>query len=50
MTKTRELFPPLNSLREQTKERERERLDLNLTQEESDIANGLLQYRRRVSL
>jgi hypothetical protein len=48
MTMTRELFPPLNSLREQTKERER--LDLNLTQEESDIANGLLQYRRRVSL
>jgi hypothetical protein len=32
------------------RERERERLDLNLTQEESDIANGFLQYRRRVSL
>ena len=37
-------------LREGGRERERERLDLNLTQEESDIANGLLQYRRGVSL
>ena len=36
--------------REIERERERERLDLNLTQEESDIANGLLQYRRSVSL
>ena len=36
--------------RDRERERERERLDLNLTQEESDIANGLLQYRRSVSL
>lgn len=40
----------LNTHADRAIESERERLDLNLTQEESDIANGLLQYRRCVSL